>query len=360
MSGNRRRRGTNRTTMTDVARMAGVAPSTVSLYLRAPEEVSPKLGTRVQKAIDSLNYVPNLMAGALAATRTRVVGVVVPSIVNSFFADTVTALQARLWAENYQMLIGHTDYDPETEEQLVRTFLSWSPGAMVLTGLHHSRTTRRMLEATDIPVVEMWELGPQPIDRLVGFSHGDVGRMQARHLIENGAREIAFIGARLERDQRAAQRAEGYAETLRSHSEMAPPEIIDIGHEASTAAAGATFAELLRRRPSVDGIVFSNDLLALGALFEAQRSRIAVPDRVALIGFGDLDFGRDSVPALSTVAPPRTDIGERVADQILAGPDSGDEGRIRIDLGFELTVRESSARGAISAISGRHDNAPAR
>lgn len=344
MSEPRRRRGTNRTTMTDVARMAGVAPSTVSLYLRAPEAVSPKLGVRVKKAIDSLNYVPNLMAGALAATRTRVVGVVVPSIVNSFFADTVTALQTRLWAANYQMLIGHTHYDPATEEQLVRTFLSWSPGAMVLTGLHHNRATRRMLEATDIPVVEMWELGPQPIDRLVGFAHGDVGRMQARHLIEKGRREIAFIGARLERDQRAAQRSEGYAEALRSHSETAPPEVIDIGHEASTAAAGAAFAALLERRPSVDGVVFSNDLLALGALFQAQRSGIAIPDRVALIGFGDLDFGHDSVPTLSTVAPPRTEIGERVADQILARLDDGDEGPLRVDLGFELVVRESSER----------------
>ncbi len=349
MANSRQRRGTKRATMTDVARMAEVATSTVSLYLRAPGEVSPRLGARIQRAIDELHYVPNRMAGSLAAAQTRVVGVVVPSIVNSFFAETVTTLQDRLHAANHQILIGHTDYDAATEEQLVRTFLSWSPAAMVLTGLHHNRATRRMLEATDIPVVEMWELGPQPIDRLVGFSHGDVGRMQTRHLIAGGAREIAFIGARLGRDHRAAQRAEGYAETVRSHSWLAAPEIIDAGAQGSTDVAAEAFAALLERRPAIDGVVFSNDLVALGALFEAQRRGVSVPDRVALIGFGGLDFGRNSVPALSTVAPPRREIGDHVAEQILARLEGRDEPPVRVDLGFELIARASTLSPASRA-----------
>ena len=351
MANTRQRRGTKRVTMTDVARMSGVATSTVSLYLRAPGEVSPRLGSRIQRAIDELHYVPNRLAGALAAAQTRVVGVVVPSIVNSFFAETVTTLQDRLHAANFQTLIGHTDYDEATEEQLVRTFLSWSPAAMVLTGLHHNRATRQMLEATDIPVVEMWELGPQPIDRLVGFSHGDVGRMQTRHLIAGGAHEIAFIGARLARDHRAAQRAEGYAETVRSHSWLGPPEIIDAGPQGSTDAAAAAFAALLVRRPATDGVVFSNDLVALGALFEAQRLGVAVPERVALVGFGGLDFGRNSVPALSTVAPPRREIGDHVAEQILARIEGRAEPPVRVDLGFELVARGSAP--------GRADPSPA-
>jgi LacI family transcriptional regulator, gluconate utilization system Gnt-I transcriptional repressor len=342
----RRRRGPARVTMIDVARLAGVSPSTVSLYIRDAPAVSGKLGSRIEAAIDSLGYVPNLMAGALAGARPRVVGVVVPSLVNSFFADTVTALQNRMAPEGVQLLIGHSDYDDDAEERLVRTFLAWSPAAMVLTGLHHGRAARRMLAASDVPVVEIWELGPNPIDAAVGFSHSEVGRTQTRHLIAGGARDIAFIGARLNRDRRAAQRARGYEDTLASHSGLAPPLVVDAGPQGSTEAAAGAFAALLRDRPSVDGIVFSNDLLALGALFEARRRGIAIPEDIAVIGFGDLDFGRESEPRLSTVRPPGAEIGTCTAELVLARAAGRDDLPEVTDLCFRLVVRESSPRTA--------------
>jgi LacI family gluconate utilization system Gnt-I transcriptional repressor len=348
----RRRRGPARVTMSDVARLADVSPSTVSLFLRNPDAVSPKLGPRIRAAIDSLGYVPNLMAGALAGSRPRVVGVVVPSLVNSFFADTVTALQARMLAEDVQLLIGHSDYDDATEERLVRTFLAWSPSAMVLTGLHHGRATRRMLTATDVPVVEIWELGPNPIDMLVGFSHADVGRAQTRHLIERGRRDIAFVGARLDRDRRAAQRAEGYAATIASHSGLAPALVVDAGPQGSASAAAQAFAGLLRDRPGLDGIVFSNDLLALGALFEARRRGVAIPGDVAMIGFGDLDFAKEAEPRLSSVRPPGAAIGACTAELVLARA-AGDPDVPEVsDLGFALVARESSAPAEATASAG--------
>jgi LacI family transcriptional regulator, gluconate utilization system Gnt-I transcriptional repressor len=347
----RRRRGPARVTMTDVARLAGVSASTVSLFLRDPAAVSRRLAPRIEGAIDSLGYVPNRLAGALAGAPSRVVGVVVPSLVNSFFADTVTALQTRMMVEDIQLLIGHSDYDEATEERLVRTFLTWSPAAMVLTGLHHGRATRHMLAASGVPVVEIWELGPNPLDMAVGFSHADVGRAQTRHLIDQGCRDIAFVGARLHRDRRAAQRARGYEETLASHSGLAPARVADAGPQGSTEAAARAFADLLATRPALDGVVFSNDLLALGALFEAQRRGLAIPGRVAIIGFGDLDFGKGSAPRLSTVRPPGAAIGTRAAELVLARAAGAGELPEITDLGFELVVRESSRRRAPVAAS---------
>ena len=313
----RQRRNTRRTTMTDVARVAEVSPSTVSLYLRTPDAVSPELRGRIQRTIDSLRYVPNRMAGSLAAARTHVVGVIVPSLVNSFFAETVSALESALMLKGYQLLIGHTNYDTAREEELVRTFLSWSPSAIVLTGLGHNRATRQMLEASSIPVVEMWEIGPQPIDMMVGFSHSDVGRAQTRHLIDRGCRDIAFIGARLDEDSRAAQRAQGYCDVLNSHSGLQPPEIALCDAQTASAAVAA-FAELLRKRPALDGIVFSNDILALGVFMEAGRRGIRVPEQIRMIGFGGLDFTSENVADLSTVVPPRREIGEAAARMLLA------------------------------------------
>ncbi len=317
MTEHRQRRSTQRTTMSDVARIADVSPSTVSLFLREPDAVSEARRLRIQRAIDALRYVPNRMAGALAAASTRVVGVIVPSLVNSFFAETVSALQSALMAEGYQILIGHTNYDAEREEELVRTFLSWSPSGIVLTGLGHSRATRQMLEGSSVPVVEMWEVGPQPIDLMVGFSHADVGRLQTRHLIERGCRAIAFLGAQLDKDARAAQRAQGYRDVVNSHTGLAAPEIAVA--DAQSASAGAVaFEGLLERRPEVDGVVFSNDILALGAFMEAQRRGIAIPEQMRMIGFGGLDFTSGRVADLSTIVPPRREIGENVAQMLLA------------------------------------------
>lgn len=339
----RSRRSTQRSTMEDVSRMAAVSPSTVSLYLRNPDAVSAKLGRRIETAVAQLRYVPNRLAGSLAAARTKVVGVVVPSVVNAFFAATVSALQARLQANNYQLLLGVSEYGEETEEALVRTFLSWSPSGMILTGLKHSRQTRALLSNADVPVVEMWELGSNPLDMLVGFSHPDVGRTQTRHLIESGRRNIAFIGARMLQDRRAAQRAAGYREAIDSYPGLDSPHVIDVDGPASTTAAGVAFARLMEELPKTDGVVFSNDILALGALFEAQRRRIRVPDQVAIIGFGDLDFGRGSVPRLSTVRPSGTRIGETAADMLFARI-SGASGVAEIaDLGFELLRRDSTS-----------------
>jgi len=340
----RSRRGTKRVTMTDVALLANVSASTVSLYLRKPNEVSASLGSRIQHAIDALGYVPNLMAGALAAAKTRIIGVVVPSMVNSMFSATVSEMQSRMSEQGYQLLLGHSGYSTHQEEELVKTFLSWSPSAMVLTGLKHSRKTRQMLSQSDIPIVEMWELGSNPLDFLVGFSHQDVGRAQARHLIEQGCKKIAFIGARMEIDCRAGQRADGYKTALQDFLNNADPIVIDVGNKSSAEASSKAFAQLIDQDEIVDGIIFSNDLLALGAIFEAQRLNISVPDDIAIIGFGDMDFSSSSLPSITTVRPHKEQIGAVVAEVLLSNMQARDETVSSVyDLGFDIIIRDSTS-----------------
>ncbi|WP_129138564.1 LacI family DNA-binding transcriptional regulator [Modicisalibacter coralii] len=339
----RSRRSTKRVTMTDVAKLSGVSASTVSLYLRRPAEVSDALGRRIQNAIDTLGYVPNLMAGALAAAQTRVIGVVVPSLVNSMFSSTVSRMQMALSHHGYQLLLGHSEYSEEQEESLVRAFMSWSPSAMVLTGLQHSRETRRILTSSALPVVEMWELGSNALDTMVGFSHEDVGRAQARHLIESGCRRLAFIGARLSIDNRARLRATGLRTACQDLLGSSNCQIIDTGTDRMAEAARKALRALLAEQPDIDGIVFSNDVLALGAIAEAQARGIRIPEDIALVGFGDMDFSNCCLPSISTVRPPRQEIGDRVAMSLLDSL-QGKAAETTVDLGFELLVRESSTR----------------
>lgn len=336
-----RRPVNSRAQMADVAQLAGVSTSTVSRSLRHASAVSPELRARVATAIKSLGFVPNSMAGGLAAARTRTVGVIVPSLVNSFFAATLETMADVLAPHGYQILLGNSNYALDQEEALVRSFLSWSPSAMVLTGRLHSRATFKQLLAADIPVVEMWEVGQNPIDTLVGFSHRAVGRAAATHLIDRGRARIAFVGAALEHDRRAAQRRDGFLDALRERGD-AIERSIAVAARPSVAGGGEGLAALLAQHPATDAVFFSNDALMLGGLFECQRRGIDVPDQLALIGFGDLDFTAWSRPTLSTLRPPRHEIGAAVAQHLIDRFANAAAGSSAIDLGFELVARQSS------------------
>jgi LacI family gluconate utilization system Gnt-I transcriptional repressor len=332
-----------RVTMMDVAKLADVSPSTVSLYLRKPEAVSPAAGQEITRAISTLGYVPNLVAGGLAAASSKVVSIIVPSIRNAFFAETVATMQSELVAEGLQVLLGHSEYGEENEEALVRTALSWAPAAIVLTGLTHSPSTRKLIEASGVPVVEMWELGRDPIDMAVGFSHPQVGASAARHLLSKGRRSLAFLGARMQEDHRAAQRADGFKKACLAVGAGSCRVINHPG--AATVETGALLLNrALQQIPGLDGIACSNDLVALGLLFECQRQNIKIPDNIAVIGFGDLDFSASCVPSLTTIRPSGDLIGKEVARLILTSiQGERPEGTSRIiDTGHLLIERRST------------------
>lgn len=334
------RRPSGRTRMEDVARLAAVSSATVSRVLRQPDTVSSELAEKVRAAITRLDYLPNLVAGALAAQTVRQVGVIVPSILNAFFSATVDALTQTLSESGYQVMLGTTDYRPEREEAVVESFLAWSPAAMVLTGLVHAPRAQRLLLDARVPVVEMWDLGPAPIDMLVGFSHEGVGRAMTRHMLERGRRRVVFVGADLERDTRAALRRDGYIAAMR---EAGREPLVHAPAERSSVSLGArAFGEAVERFADLDAVFCQNDVLALGALFEARRRAIEVPGQIAVGGFGDLDFAGQTVPRLTTVRPPARELGRQAAELIL-GVLAGARPAQRVyDLGFTLRVRGST------------------
>lgn len=339
----RARRKMQRVTMMEVALRAGVSSSTVSLYLRKPAAVSPAASQAIAQAIEDLGYVPNLVAGGLAAAGSRVVSVIVPSIRNAFFAETVASLQTELAAEGLQVMLGHSEYSDADEEALIRTALAWAPAAVVLTGLSHTKAARKLLAGGGVPVVEMWEIGTHvPIDMAVGFSHAAVGATAARHFAQQGLTRLAYLGARLAQDRRAAARAEGFvAEALRLG--LPEPEILN--HPApATAEAGAQLLGRAQASPfELQAVACSNDLIALGVLFECQRRGVAVPGDLSVMGFGDLSFCSTSNPPLTTIRPSGDLIGREVARLIKAsahGARPPDGARI-VDTGHLLVERKS-------------------
>lgn len=313
---------------------------TASRVLRGTGEVSAELAKRVRQAAGELQYVPDPAAKALATARSTSVAVLIPALANSVFADLVEAAHKVLAPEGLQVLIGHTHYDPRQEEDLLRNFLSYRPGGLLVSGFDHTRETRRLLGASGVPCVHMMELAGDGATHCVGFAQEAAASKAVEYLLSRGHRRIGFIGASM--DPRARQRHGGYRAPLiaqglldESLERFVPdPTAVHIGAEL--------FRDLLRARPDTQAVFCSNDDLAQGALFEALRMGIRVPQEVAVVGFNDVEQSAIAYPRMTTVRTPRAEIGARAASMLLDLIQGRPVVRRVVDLGYELIVRESA------------------
>jgi LacI family gluconate utilization system Gnt-I transcriptional repressor len=327
-------------TLIDVARVAGVSPITVSRALNQPQLVRPSTLAKVQAAIEETGYLKNMLAGALAMSRSKQVSVVMPNVANPIFADMVQAASDTLTAAGYQVLLGLSGYETWREELLVETILSRRPDGVILTGTVHTDNTRHSLQKAGIPVVETWDMTPAPIDMVIGFSHDEVGRAVAGHLIERGYRRIAILSMD---DGRAVRRTQGALVALAKHGLSAvATEIMSGSATLQLGREGA--ARLLQAHPDIEVIVASSDTMAHGVLTEAAVRGLQVPRQLAVIGFGDQNFAAHVHPPLSTVRVDGEMIGTLAAKAILQrlDPQPGNNVATVTNTGFQLVHRAST------------------
>ncbi|MBN9671709.1 LacI family DNA-binding transcriptional regulator [Roseibium aggregatum] len=325
--------------MEEVAKVAGVSVATVSRALRTPDAVSPKLRTRIEEVSQRLGYAPNRIAGSLAGARSPLIGVIVPSLTNSFFAGTLDQMTTLFEASGYQLMIGQHGYDTDREERIVAAFASWNPSALIVTGRRHARGTLATLSAAACPVVEMWDHGERPLDSGIGFSNRAAGELAARYFVEQGLIRTAFVGATLDKDDRARARAEGFKDTFRGLTGL-EPLILPAGSR-ELGEGGAALKRVIARQPEIQAIAFSGDMLAVGAMFEADRMGLSIPGELKILGYGDLEIARHTNPRLTTIRPPHKEIGEAVVRHVLERLKTPDTPSVNLDLGVKLILRET-------------------
>nr|WP_283770156.1 LacI family DNA-binding transcriptional regulator [Variovorax sp. PCZ-1] len=310
--------------MADVAQHAGVTTMTVSRFLRSPERVARDTATHIQQALQVTGYSPNLQAGSLASGRSQAVAVIVPNIAHSIFADTLHGLGAGLQLAGLHMIVSSTGYSLAQEEQQVRTMLGWAPAAIVLTGRMHLPATQLLLMAAQqrgTPVVEIWDQSPQGeahAFQQIGFDHARVGALMAQALAERGYLQLVFMDSGVEEDFRAHERAQGFLAKAASlgleakHLHAAMGEPVEQGGQCFA----AWHAQQGSAQPIRCGMGFANDLLATGALLQAQRLRCRMPKEMGLLGFGDFPVGRYCQGGLSTMHIDGERIGQACAEYI--------------------------------------------
>lgn len=328
-----------RARMTEVAKAAGVSLATVSRAMRNVGSVDPDLRNRVMEAADRLGYIQSPIAGGLSAASTRLIGVVVPSLHNAFFADTLHVLSTQLAKDNYRVMIGLHGYDLDEEERLIKSFAAWKPAAIVVTGIDHRSGAIAALLNCGCPIIEMWDFSERALDSVIGFSHKAAGRAAAEHLISRAHERLAYVRPPSAADPRASARASGFIEA--AVSKGVPVQAL-MSNGMKFDSGSEILRSILEDARDASAVAFSGDALAAGALLEANRLGIRVPDELAIIGYGDLDFAKHMPPPLTTVQPPHDRIAESVVEHILARlSESGCGPRIE-DLGTKVIVRSST------------------
>ena len=334
----RSRRSSGAVTLRDVAKLAGVAPITASRAVNTPDAVSADVLKKVQEAIDRTGYVPNRIAGGLASSRSRLIAAVVPTLLGSVFLEMVEALNNTLFESGYQLMLGQSGYSQDHEEALLDAIIGRRPDGIFLTGIMNPGKGRTRLLASGIPVVETWDLTPTPVDMLIGFSHGDIGKEGAEYLMKKGHKRLALIRAD---DERAARRATAFLESVKQHG-LGEPVVVNIGEARSIKSGRDALGQVLARMPDVQAIFCSSDLLATGAITEATARGIRVPEQLAVMGFGDVPFVADLIPALTTVHINGSEMGQQAARFLIARAEGIAVEHNILNVGFSIVERDSA------------------
>lgn len=326
--------------MRDVAEAAGVSLMTVSRALREPQKLSEQTRKAVLDAVQKIGYVPNSIAANLASNRSTVVGQIVPSIQNSLYADTVKGTADVLRTAGLHLMIADSGYSLQEEEALIGAFLSQRVCGLILHNTDHTPKALQMIERAGVPVIETGDVPRKPIDMVVSYSNAAAAKAMTLHLAARGYARIGFVSLDTGINRRARERLRGHLAALKSLGRQKDPLLIlEVGPGLSSGAQA--LVDMIDRAPDVDAIFFAGDVLAIGALFEAQRRGWRVPERIAIAGFDDLDITQHTVPTLTCLRLPRLAIGRRGAEALLERL-RGEATGVRLDLGFEVIQREST------------------
>jgi len=332
------------TTMRDVARIAGVSRMTVSRALKKDSPISKETRDRILKVVREMNYVPDQMAGSLTTKKSGFVAVLVPSLNNLHFAETVQALTDELASVGQQILLGYTNYSSVREEQLVETMLRRRPEAIVLSYDGHSERTVDLLLNAQIPVIELWERPGEPIGHTIGFSNEDAAAAMTEKLLGLGYRAITFLAEAGDDWTRGAARREGFKRAM-TNAGLSSSRVVQVGRPPMSIENGADAVPIiLEKFPDTDCIFCVSDAAAFGVQSDLKSRGIDVPDQIGVAGFGNFEVSRFASPAISTVVVDPVRIGYeagRLIGRLLDGKEQLPE-HLQIDVEPSSDLRMST------------------
>jgi LacI family transcriptional regulator len=287
-------------TINQVAKMAGVSTATVSRALNKPNTVSEAVKKKIERIIKKIGYIPNAGARSLMLKRTGSIGVIVPTLDNAIFAQGLEEFQRQLSQSGYQMLVASTNYDPEIENQQMRNLLLQGVEGIAMFGSSQKLELIRLLRTRKLPYIHIGTLDTPLNGYAAGFDNKKAIQLGVEYLVQVGHRNFGMIAGKTENNDRARDRVDGVVELLkRNRISLKKESIIEVPYQIQDARIA--LKKLLQINPKISAVVCGNDVLAIGALLEAQSQGIKIPHQCSILGFDNLELSRHIQPSLSTI-----------------------------------------------------------
>ncbi|GAB1362575.1 LacI family DNA-binding transcriptional regulator [Rhodobacter sp.] len=310
-----------RPTIVDVAKAAGVSKSTVSLVLQNSPLVRAETRADVQRVMGEIGYVYNRSAANLRSANAGLIGLVINDLRNPFFTEFATSVQMALSARGYATVLANTDEDAGLQTGVIGAMIEHGVSALILSSAYGAvEPGFEMIARAGIPAVQVLRR-VHPDTALFPFASPDGaegGRLATRHLLDRGARRIAFVGGLPGRAVTAARIA-GYLEVLAE--EGLQPIVLEgrpnraFGREAA--------ARLAAEQPQVDAVLCFNDLTALGLLSGCAEIGRRVGAELKVVGFDDIEECAQVYPTLTSVRSHIAGFGQAMAGTVLAWLEEG-------------------------------------
>ena len=328
--------------MKDIAEDLGVSLMTVSKALRSHSDISEETRQRVLKRMRELNYQPDWIARSMVTGRTYLVGLVLPDLMHSFFAEVAMGVARKLQPLGYQVVIANTQEDPELEKRNLEVLTARKVDGLIIASAQRQRDLKvfHAIERAGTPFVLVDRMVQGLEANYVGVKDEEVGRIATEHLIAMGAKRIAHIRGPAISTGRG--RLRGYRHALQRRGMKIRPEYIVSGEWGDRGGYEAML-ELLKRNPRPDAVFCYNDPVAAGAIQAAFEAKLRVPQDVAIVGAGNVHYSDLLRVPLSTVDQSSTLIGERAAELLFECMEAKKPPKAqRILISSKLVVRDST------------------
>ena len=329
-----------RPTILDVAKVAGVSKSTVSLVLQGSPTVKDATRVSVREAMAEIGYVYNRSAATLRSSSSGLIGLVINDIRNPFFTEFAASLQMSLADQGYATVIANTDEDPKLQARMIASLLEHGVSGLIISPSYGNEAeTIAALSAAGTPTIQVFRRLEQTNKRFP-FIAPDYERGSAiatQHLLDEGCKRIAFLGG-LDGRPVTHERMSGYLSVLAADD----VEPVVLTGQATRSFGKSMAARLKAEFPEVDGVLCFNDLVALGVLSACAEHGPRVGSELKVIGIDDVEDCRDSFPPLTSVSCNISDLAKATATSLLTWITEGIAPHDTTRLPISLVRRASS------------------
>lgn len=327
----------------DVAKIAGVSPSTVSRVLSGSDLISQKTKEKVMKVVNDFNYKPNAIATALARNRSNSIGIVIPDSDNEFYATTFFQEALRgistVAADNgYDVLI--SPGKPNEYASIKNLVERRKVDGIILMRAHLNDRSIKFLHETGFPFVLIGSCKEYEDIYSVDNDNLNAAYVLTKHLIEKNRKRIAFIGGGSNYVY-TIERLEGYKKCIEDNKLKIDKNNIKLDVNSAKSAYDV-FSKFLNHKEIPDAVVITDDTVCAGIMDKIRESNIKVPQDIAVACFNDSMYNRFSTPPITSISVNSIELGQKAAETIcsLLSGNEISEKKVRVD--FKLLARGST------------------